>query len=258
MIFRVIIFLYLFIFALASQDVMCQSASDAELKDLRVSIIVENKSLWEVFERIIYDYDVVIGLEESSSDRDHNDYFFQTNVPYDEPKSNPDGTQFVTGTGVRTVVKDHLFTLKFSDAPLSEVMDVIVKQMKFYKWEFNNGVINIYPTEGRSRNIEKLMHMHVAEFQMPQGEPVDVAMARVTFLLPEFKAFAKSNQIDSTNSRMFPWYSKRPLPERMEFKNLTYRELLNAIARTKRGGWIVRYSKYKKADPDTEFLDIII
>src|ERR687883_495587 len=63
------------------------------LKDKRITIKMNKKPLFDVFMRLIYDYDVAIGFEESTLDSEHDDYQFETNVPYDGAiKKESDGT----------------------------------------------------------------------------------------------------------------------------------------------------------------------
>ena len=53
------------------------------LKDKRINIQMTQKSLYTVFNRLINKYDIAIGFEESALDRDHRDYYFETNMPLD-------------------------------------------------------------------------------------------------------------------------------------------------------------------------------
>ena len=47
---------------------------------------MDKQPLGKVFEHLIVNYDVAIGFEESTFDRENNDYEFETNLPYQSNK----------------------------------------------------------------------------------------------------------------------------------------------------------------------------
>ncbi len=51
-----------------------QPGVDRSLDDLRISISLQDKPLLTVFNRLINKYDIPIGFEESSLDREHTSY----------------------------------------------------------------------------------------------------------------------------------------------------------------------------------------
>src|SRR3954447_6941564 len=89
---------------------VCGQERQVSLKDKRVSIQMDKKPLFDVFMRLIYVYDIAIGFEQSILDSEHDDYHFETNIPYDEPITlAPNGSRRVT-TGARPIIDKHLIT----------------------------------------------------------------------------------------------------------------------------------------------------
>ena len=188
---------------------------------------------------MIYDYDIVIGFEQSLLDRDHDDYFFQTNVPYDESKDPPRFGKPASKSGPGPDIKNNLITVEFRDAPLEVVLNDIVKQMKNYDWEIRDDVVNIFPIRGRDPKLVEALALKVHDFQAAQGIEV-FAINGLLLSIPEFKDYLAKNDIHGQSSFPFPWFRRRPLPQEMRFSNLTLRQLLNEIAKAKGGGWNIR------------------
>jgi hypothetical protein len=120
-----------------------------ELKDKRVTIQMAGKSFYTVVTRLINKYDVAIGFEESALDREHRDYYFETNVPLDgrdplvvrdyrdshfentvTPEKRAEYGDKEVFSPTRALGYKHLITVDFKDARLEEVLDAIVKQME--------------------------------------------------------------------------------------------------------------------------------
>ena len=229
-----------------------------ELKDKRITIKMKNKMLWDVFMRLMYDYDVAIGFEESTLDSRHDDYEFEVNVPYDEPSEKDANGYPLNGSGgYPNDVKNHLMTVDFKDARLEDVMNDIVRQMKNYDWEINDEVVNIFPIRGRDPRFEKLLDLKISQFSIEKGRAVGIIQGIIIHILPEIKAFLAENNLYAEASRNAPWYIERPLPVGMKFSNLTFKELLNRITKKKRGGWILKRAKLGE-EQDEGFIDIII
>lgn len=227
------------------------------LKEKRVSIQVSRKPLFDVFMRLIYDYDVTIGLEESVLDREHNDYHFETNIPYAEtPKSRNGGKTNVTFGG-RPKIVNHLISLDHEDARLDDVLDDIVRQMHYYDWEVNDEVINIFPTRERNPIFKRLLELRINEFVVWKGADVGMIQPLIILQLPEVRKFLDDNHLLAESDRVAPWYIDRPLPREMKFTDLTFKELLNAITRSKRGGWIMRHKKAKDGS-EKKSLELLI
>lgn len=229
-----------------------------ELKDKRVTIQMANKPLVTVFARLIYKYDVAIGLEESMLDRDHNHYNFETNVPPEDQKAKHAGDkEFPSG---RSEFYEHLITVNFTNARLENVLDDIVKQMQNYDWEINNDVVNIFPIKGRDPTFKKLLDVRIREFAVWKGAEVGIIQQLILRELPEIRAFLAENNLHTDGWRTTSMaFTERPLPEEMRFSDLTLKELLNAITKSKRGGWILQKNKHNiKENKDKEFIDILI
>lgn len=230
-------------------------AEDANAVDKRITIQMTEKPLYTVFMRLINKYDVAIGFEESSLDREHRHYCFETNVPTTELKSEYNSDREFLPPVQR--FSEHLITVDFRDAKLADVMNSIVKQMKNYDWEFADGVINIFPIRGRDSRLEKLLNSHVREFVVGQGADVGSIQAQLMLFLPEFKAFLSDTKLEADTTRSGSSFVDRKLPEGMRFSNLTFKSLLNAITRAKRGGWILDI-KARENEPGKEFVEIFI
>jgi hypothetical protein len=228
-----------------------------ELKDKRITIQMTKKPLFDVFMQLIYEYDVAIGFEESILDRDHNYYHFETNIPYDEPITTaPNGSRIIKSGG-KPIVENHLITINYKDARLEDVMNDIVKQMKNYDWVINDDVINVFPVRGRNKIFEKLLDLRIREFALSEGAEVGKIQPLIILFLPEFKAFLAENDLHADASKTAPWFDERPLPVGMKFSTLTFKELLNKITKSKRGGWILRRSKPNKIK-DKDSIDVLI
>lgn len=254
---QAIIFVF-FVFVVATGILSVRGQQrDVELKDKRITIQMTNKSIFTIFGRLIYKYDIAIGFEESTLDKDHDDYHFETNIPYDEWKPH-----YVTDKEVISGlpdIKNHLITVNYKDARLEDVLNDIIKQMKNYDWKINNDVVNIFPIKGRDPRFEKLLGLRIREFVVWKGAEVGIIQPLIVLELPEFKAFLAENNLYAESDRTAPWFIKRPLPVGMKFSDLTFKELLNEITKSKRGGWILKTNKLKKPEnKDKEVIDILI
>jgi hypothetical protein len=226
--------------------------TELDIKNKRVTVQQENRPLWAAFSHSMNTYDIAIGFEESALDRGHNNYFFETNLAttgewrriYRErvfPPLQPD-------------FEENLITLDFKNARLEEVMDSIVSQMNNYAWEVSDGVVNIYPTQGRDPRLKKFLETKVERFYMGMGAEITTIKAQIEVFQPEFRQFLKDNGLENEAGN-FSAFDRRTLPNGMAFTNLTFKELLNAITREKRGGWILRIKNYRSS-PGVDFLEI--
>lgn len=232
---------------------LCFSFSFAQenstnLKDKKITLKLKDKPLSIVFLHLMVKYDVPIGMEGSTLENENADYVFNTNLPYRRP-----GSEFVDRP---YAIKNHLLTVDVEDVSLETVMDEIVKQMKNYKWEINDEVVNIIPTNGRDKRYEKLLAIKIDNFSFQKDFPI--GQIRNDLLdLPEIKKFLSENKILSTKRRAFISNVSRLLPAEMNYSNLTLRELLNKITKIKRGGWLLRQS-YLFGSAEEEYIEIDI
>lgn len=229
------------------------------VEETRVTIDVTKMPAFDVFFELINKLDVAIGFEESTFDRGHDDYHFPTNIAYDEWGSAIREGRAPLLSGGRNVVKSHLISLSYRNTPLTIVLDDLVKQMKYYDWKVENGVVNIVPTEGRSLVFERLLSTNVKLFVFPENW--DVGFIRSLLIrLPEVSSFFTSNQLAISDMVISPWFIDRKLPTEMRFTDLSLKQLLNEITRSKRGGWILKSAKDRREDPEDqrEWIDISI
>jgi len=242
------------ILALSSVTVFGQESRGA-LKDQRITIQMSQKPLYTVFWRLIQKYDVAIGFEESALDRDHRHYYFETNTALEElKKESVSDKEFLPPV---TAFKEHLITVDFKDARLEDVMNGIVKQLENYDWEINDEVVNIFPTRGRDERLKKLLDQRIRAFGVGKGASLSSIQAQLMLFLPEFKEFLAENKLEGSTERPFSSFEERILPGGMGFSDMTFRQLLNAITKAKRGGWMLQIKNYSD-QPGKEFVEIII
>jgi hypothetical protein len=224
-------------------DVRAQESRE-KLNEKLITLKMVEQPVFDVFLRLIYKYDVPIGFEESTFDKDHDDYYFQPQVPPSEEKAKYFGNDSKT---YAEDIKNHLISLDFTNARLETVLNSIVKQMKYYNWEINDGVVNIFPVKGRNRLFENLLSLQISNFYIKKGSEVERISFRIIFGLPEFKKFLDENNVETDGRVDDPWYYHRALTEDLSFSDLTFKELLNKITISKRGGWILRTCKHNKS-----------
>jgi hypothetical protein len=219
-----------------------------------VTMRLEKAALSSVFQRLINDYGVRIGFEESVLDREHDHHEFDPNLARD--KELGISRDLVAST---PVFKDNLITLDFVDATLAEVLDSVVVQMKHYGWRMDHGVVNIYPVRERDSRLARLLGVQVKEFAVgPENEVGDI-QAQLVLFQPEFQEFLKQNGLQGSTKRQGSINEGRKLQKAIVFRNVTFLELLNGIAQEKGGGWILQIKKRQEVDqPDAEFLRLII
>lgn len=221
------------------------------LGDKRISISMVDKPLITVFTRLMYRYDIPIGFEESVLDQAHNFYEFEPNVPPEKDREQYAGRELFA---TRTISPEYTITVDFTDAPLKEVMNSIVKQMKNYDWEVRDGVVNIFPVKGRNPLFEKLLDIKVKTFVIGNGVRAGSVQPTI-FDLPEFKSFLVDHKLCVDYGRVAPWFDEKPLTNAMSFSNMNLKQLLNEIANSKRGGWILQKNKHSTKK---DCLDIVI
>lgn len=243
----IIVLNLLIVLGIGISDTFAQENSP-DLKDKKITLKLKNKPLSLVFSYLMVKYDVPIGMEGSTLDNDNADYVFNPNLPFREPGSTLADGDFA--------IKNHLLTIEVENASLETVLDEIVKQMKNYRWEINDEVVNIIPIKGRDERYEKLLAMNISNFSF-QKDSVIGQIRNNILDLPEVKKFLSEHKIFSTKWRAFAVTAGRPLPVQMNFSNLTFRELLNKITKIKRGGWLLRQS-YLYGSEEEEYIEIDI
>jgi len=253
--------LFLALIVIACSQAPATAQSDTNLRNKRISLHVEQGSLGQVFDRLIGDYGVAIGLEESTYDREHNDYDFATVTPAaGDHRILDKNSTLELDVSVKQVFPANFntFTLDFREAPLHEVLDAIVERMKNYTWSIQEGVVNIFPTRGRDPLLEELLGVKISVFRLGSSEQmrsVRTCLAR----LPEVVEFLNSKQTSVSRSRrgVFGPALGRKIGIDLNFSQLTFRQLLNGIASKKGGGWILKRRKDHNTDL-TDYIDLDI
>jgi hypothetical protein len=234
------------------------------LKDKRVTIRMEAQPLGEVFRYLTQNYDIPIGFEESVLDRGRSDYAFETNGPSvaQLKMRSTDGRITLTDTGQRGFKADiHSITLYIEDGSVEDVFNEIVRQMENYKWEINDEVVNIFPVKGRDERFERLLGMRIKRFTLEEGKTVE-DITKTIRSLPEFVSFMQANKLHFNGFRpgsdfIVQAQYGRVIREKMDFSDLTFRDLLNRITKVKRGGWRLKW-KWISASTGEEHIDIDI
>lgn len=216
-------------------------ARRTKLNEKRITIQMANKPLFTVFARLTLKYDIAIGFEESALDSSHSDYFFETNVPSKELR--PQFARDKEFVSEDPEVRNHLISVDFIDAPLEEVINDIVRQMQHYAWNIKDDVVNIYPIRGRDATLRKLLELRIKEFSAMEGIQVSL-LPVLLWRLPEFESFIADHHLRVMRERSHAlWFLTTPLSAQVKLTDLTFGDLLNAVTRIKRGGWILRYNK---------------
>lgn len=233
-----------------------ENSSDPRNK--RITIKMENEPFGDIIDYLIKNYDVAIGFEESTLDTNHNDYEFETNLSVSRKMIDSNSNVQISVSSNRVYkVRENRFTINAENEKLEDVLNKIVKQMKNYKWEINEGVVNIFPIRGRNSKFEKLLETKVSKFQLEKNQRISL-IRTLLFEMPEFKDFLLKNNLFILRNRsgllekLF-----RPIPAELNFSNLTFKELLNKITKIKRGGWIVKKSG-QYGEKGKQYIDIDI
>lgn len=233
------------------------------LKDKRITLQLEKQPLGVVFRYLTNIYDVPIGLEQSTLDRDHNDYFFETNLVDISRFTTRDKytKEIIPMTFWRIKIQKHWFTINAANAPLEDVMNQIVEQMENYEWKIVDEVVNIYPVKGRDERFEKLLEVNIENFTIKKKFVVGEFKSRINYLSDLYPFLQKNNLHISgwSASNNYADINRiMDLEGDLKFENLTLKELLNKVTKIKRGGWMLRRMELTPTDPEKEVLKIDI
>lgn len=233
-----------------------------DLKDKGITVKMEKIPFGMVLAYLMEIYDVPIGFEESTLDRDNGDSRFSAN----SPGVAPDRLENIKGVlkiaafpGSKPPV--HPVTLFAENERLEDVLNSIIKQIENYKWEINDGVVNIYPVKGRDDKFEKLLGLKIKRFSFEKGKPIWEITKNIK-ALPEFSSFTTANNLHYSGGRSGPESALqeqygRTIDEGMDFSDLTFRDLLNKITKIKKGSWILKWRFLSKKTGE-EYIDIDI
>lgn len=219
---------------------------EIKLVDKKITIKMEKQPLGEIFRYLMKNYDILIGFERSNLDMGNTDYFFDTTLS--EPKASKfnaqDGLKIKITAETYFIARNHPIIVIAENKSLKEVFDTIVKQMKYYNWEINEDVVNIFPKNGRDQRIKKLLETNINSFKFEKSETIWQITKNIKEL-PEIEKFLNENNFYFSGIRtglvdiLETQYGKKINVE-MNFSNKTFKELLNKITKVKRGGWIIK------------------
>ena len=239
--------------------------NEKDLRDVQITINVQEKPLWDVMMKLTDVYDIPIGLEQSTLDPIGLQMRFSIYKPDQSLGQAPltaERRQYLLQSGIELEgeFRRYLFTVQYENAPLSTVLDDLVKQMKNYDWEINNGVVNIFPVHGRDPRFEKLMDLRISKFSLANGFRFDEfkLQSKILYQLPELREFMRVNGFRPKPKCDAYWTPIHPsFKEEIALSEVTFKELLNAIVRVKRGGWILTRGR-KTPDGSQELLHLFI
>ncbi len=257
-----VVVLRLFLIYTSCVIVLSGQEKDVELKDTLVTVKMDKQPLGVVFRYLMEKYDIPIGFEESILDRNQTDFNFQTNLPSvaGYKLSNSDSSITIITKSERIYNAPlHPITLDLNQVKLEVVFTEITKQMENYECKINDEVVNIFPIKGRDERFKNLMSLMIPNFNLDKGKTVK-DITRQIQLSPNFRRFIFKNKLffhGIRNGADFEIESQygRKINKEMDFSNLTFQELLNKIAKTKKGGWALKWKGIYKGK---EFIDIDI
>jgi hypothetical protein len=115
---------------------------------------------------------------------------------------------------------------KAQGSPLRQVLDTIVAADPRYRWQHEDGVINIVPATGEP----DFLRVRITEFQVKNISSANAALGHLLALPEVKKGMADLNLKHGLNLFVSP---KSPLPETFSVhcRDVTLRQALNAIAR---------------------------
>ena len=248
----IILLLFLAVFSYAQGD---QTA----LIDRKITVQFDKQPLGVIFQRLMENFDLSIGFEQSVLDREHHDYSFSPNLP--AIAQVPKTSEYSMSLSVERLFEagDHPITVDVVNGTLSQVLDQIVDQMKNYKWEISDDVVNIFPVKGRDPRFKELLETNISQFRLPGKSRVKDITAQIQ-LSREFNSWLRKNDLHFIGSRsgadaLIDAQYGRQVEPAMSFSKLTFRDLLNKISKVKKGGWILRWAGYHHG---LEYVDLDI
>lgn len=220
-----------FVFVLSGALHTLGNTTPQHILEKKITLRFENAAFGEVVRVLMNRYDVAIGFEESSLDTDHNDYDFETNL--------------ARGFLSREVykVQKNAISIDVVDKPLDEVLDSIVSQMRFYSWTLDDGVVNIFPVEGRDEVFRSFLELRIASFWMPKNSPIHRIRLEIEDS-PEVKAFVAKAGVSIPVLRKGGGTRNHIIDQELDLPGLTLKELLNQVTKVKRGGWALKRNKF--------------
>jgi hypothetical protein len=250
------------IICVAAAGIALGQTTELDLRDKKITVSMDKQPLGVVFRYLMENYDLLIGFEKSTIDFGSPDFYFETNlsgVGREGFQSKDGSVQIDVEVRQEFEATIHPITVKAESERLEDVFNIIVRQMQNYKWEINDGVINIFPTAGRHKSFEKLLAVNISNFSFEKGDTLWTITKNIK-KIPEFKKFLDNNNIAFSGIRtgsllLLETQYGGKLDVEMNFSNLSFLQLLNKITKVKRGGWILRRIS---APGQAEYIDIDI
>ena len=136
--------------------------------------------------------------------------------------------------------------INVKQAPLVEVLNLIVQQEPAYVWELRDGVINFTPVQNRDPLFEKLLNTSVRSFVSPRSD--DRFVIRDALLnVPEINELIRTNGLE-VETLGYP--HKRSFAKNdvdLSDMSTKFRSLLNKIIREgKHKTWLLKWSDKKQ------------
>jgi hypothetical protein len=231
-------------------------STGSRLNDKPVTLKCENCTLRKIFKILIDEYQISIGFEESTFDSLTYNYIFDINPP---SKTELSGRFSKEGDlDIEEVERERTrFNLDFENERLEKVFDHLISQMPNYKWVVDDDVVNIVPVKGRDKRFEKLLETKIKKFYIRGG--VEIRKIRdAIYALPEFTEAIRTLGLPiSGNSRFSAddvLYVLDTFEQDLMFSDLTLKQLLNKIAKSRKSGWSLRNEEHRKK----RFMDLEI
>lgn len=155
------------VFVLCVSSLCVGQATD--MTTTKVKLQLQNVRVDTVLVELAVQYEVSIGFERSDLDRP------ETRLSVDE---------------TQTTVKD--------------LLDHIVKEVSLYKWELQDGVINIVPVRGRNHLLEEFLRLNVKEFK-GKGDMSKFNLRNRILDLPEVELFLQVNNLRTQRLSDYPY-----------------------------------------------------
>ncbi len=160
------------------------------------------------------------------------------------------GQARVSGGVIRRIdCKDVLTVKKLSvpDGSLRDALDRIVERMPTYRWQADQGVVNLLAVA----ETPPLLDVRIARYEAENVEYLQAAVAELEACPEVHQALSALHLTSGIRILTGPAPLKAPTPFTVRCRNVTFREALNAIVRA-HGGAVWEY-KERHCDGANEF-----
>jgi len=188
-----------------TSNIFCQENTESLLKQ-RVTLQVSQATFLYALGTLAQRYKLPLGLEKSSGH-------------LDDPKINID----------------------IRERPLIEALNLLFEQEPAYKWEVNNGVLNVSPTRDRSEFLSLFLGLHI-DRQCVIKETNDYEFRKCILSQPEVVLLMKSKKVEYATFMNEPSSNSILLNDNADLSvsSLTLRDYLNSIVlNSNRNTWVV-------------------